>query len=342
MVASVPLDKTSWSLGAREREAKFDRWRESAARRAEWEASPAGQAYQAALEAHPLRMQLVDTVSPEALAASNEHAGWLVKTWDSQTGHREALAMRRRVHLQSTLDRAIKRDLAHMVPRGLGDRERSVASAAQRAKQEVRRLCKTMRVNSLWTLTYRENQTDRDLTLEHLDAFRRRVQKVIPGWAYVATLERQERGAWHIHLATHALPVHLFPGGTRVKSWDVMRRIWRSVVGDLGGNFDEAKREHKWRPNARHCVSTASIASYIAGYVAKDMLEGELNRRRYSATRGVDVPACYSAIFAADEADMAGLIDLAFAAAPGRMVSCWFDRERQVYFVAADGLPAPG
>lgn len=336
------LDKSGWSAGAARREAKFAGWRQAARERAAWEASEAGQAYAAALASHPLRAVIAEDLTEESLAASEAGAGWLVKTWDSGTGHREAVAMRRRANLQATLDRAIRRDLAHMVPRGLGDRERSVASAAQRAKQEVRRLCKVMRVNALWTLTYRANQCDRDLALAHLDAFRRRVQAVIPGWAYVATLEQQERGAWHVHLATHALPVHLYPGGVKVKSWEVMRRIWRSVVGELGGAFNEAKRQHTWRPGAKACRSTTSIASYIAGYVAKDMLEGELNRKRYSATRNVQVPECYSAIFAADEASMAGLIDLAFSSCPGQVTSVWFDATRQVYFVGADGVPAPG
>ncbi len=329
------LDKSGWTDGARRRGEKFDRWKEAAKARAEWDASPAGQAYAQALVDHPWRA-LKDGLTDEQVLQSEEAAGWMLKTWAAGNGQHEAFVMRRKVDVRGTLERAIRRDLAHMVPRGLGDREKSVANAAQRAKQQVRRLCKTMAVNALWTLTYRANMRDRDLALKHLDAFRRRVAAVVPGWAYVAVLEQQDRGAWHIHLATHALPVHLMPGGVKVKSWEVMRRIWRDIVGELGGNFDESKRQHWWRPGAKRTRSCASIASYIAGYVAKDMLEGELNRKRFSHSRGVEVPECYTALFERDEATMLGLIDLAFAETPGRTARAWFDPKRQVFFVESD------
>lgn len=329
------LDKSKWTDGARRREAVFAGWKEAAKRRKAWEATPEGIAYQKALADHPLRSAW-DHISEEELQTSRDHAGFLFKSWASKNGHREALAMRKPVHPQATLERAIRRDLSWMVPRGLGDREKSVKSAAQRAKQEVRRLCKVMGVNALWTLTYRENVQDRDLVLKHLDSFRRRVAKVIPKWAYIAVLEHQERGAFHIHLATHALPVHLLRNGVRVKSWNVMRAIWRDVVGDLGGNFDESKRKHWWKPGAKHTRSAGSIASYIAGYVAKDMLEGELNRKRFSHSAGVEMPECYKAQFAADETTMGELLTLSFSALGDRVTRSWFDPVRGVFFAESD------
>ena len=335
------LDKSQWSDGARRREAQHAKWREQAKLRAEWDASPAGVAYRAAIEAHPLH-DVLDGFGEATMQATRDGAGWLFKSWDAENGLREAFAMRRPVHPRATLMRAIRRDLAHLgPPRGLGDREKSVANAAQRAKQEVRRICKTMRVNALWTLTYRSNVQDRELMLKHFDAFRRRVVAVLGEWRYVATIEKQERGALHMHLATHALPVRLVQGGVRVKSWEVMRRIWRDVVGEHGGNFDESKRGHWWRKGASNVQSCGAIASYIAGYVAKDMLDGELNRKRYSASRGVDVPEPYKALFAADEADMHGLMELCFSAIEGRVTRSWFDRERQVFYVESDDSVTP-
>lgn len=335
MGQSVPLDRSGWTVGALARSEKIDRWVAAAKARRAWDATPAGLAYAEAVANHPLRGAL-DGIGDEEVQASRDHAPYLFKAWDAQNGHREALAMRKYVNPRAALERAIRRDLAWMVPRGLGDRERSVASAAQRAKQDVRRLCKVMKVNSLWTLTYRANVQDRDLVVRHFDAFRRRVAAVLGGWRYICVAERQERGAYHLHLATHALPVYLVAGGVRVKSWDVMRRIWRSVVGELGGNFDESKRSHWWRPGARAVRSCSSIASYIAGYVAKDMLDGDLNRKRFSHSRGIEVPECYRAWFAAAEVSMHGLIELCYAALGDRIGRVWFDKERAVFYAESD------
>lgn len=334
------LDKSQWTALAGVRGERVERWKAQAKARAEWEASPEGLAYAEAVRNHPLRAAL-DSIGEDEIEASRKHAGFLFKAWDAQNGHREAFAMRRQVNPRATVERAIRRDLAWMKPRGLGDRERSVANAAQRAKQDVRRLCKAMNVNALWTLTYRANLQDRDTVLKHLDAFRRRVAKVIPGWVYVAVLERQERGAYHVHLATHALPVHLVSGGVKVKSWNVMRAIWRSVVGELGGNFDESKRKHWWLPGAKHTRSAGSIASYIAGYVAKDMLDAELNRKRFSHSVGIEVPEVYKALYAADEATLHGLLELCYAAIGERVTRTWFDKVRGVFFIESDDSRVP-
>ena len=330
------LDKSQWTDGARRREVKFESWKSAAKARAEWYESPAGQAYVAAIKAHPLH-DVLEGFGDESMRITKESGKWLFKSWDSGNGRREAFAMKRQVHPQATLMRAIRRDLVALgPPRGLGDREASVKNACQRAKQEVRRLCKVMAVNALWTLTYKVNVQDREVVLKHLDAFRRRVVALFGEWRYVATIERQERGAFHIHLATHALPVRLLQGGVRVKSWDVMRRIWRDVAGEFGGNFDESKAGAKRRGGRPRLRSCGSIASYIAGYVAKDMHEGELNRKRYSASRGVDVPECYTALFEADEGTMHSLVELCFCAMEGRVTRAWFDRERQVFYAESD------
>lgn len=240
-----------------------------------------------------------------------------------------------------TLDRAIERDLRAIAPRGMGDRERSQESAARRAKQEVRHKCKAMAINALWTLTFRENVTDREVALRCLDRFRRRVATVIPGWRYIAVLEKQARGAYHVHIATHALPKQLTDKGVKVKSWNVMRAIWRSVAGKLGGNFDEAKRTGRWG-TGKPMRGAGAIARYIAGYVAKDMRESELNRKRYSASKGIEVPDAYRALFDG-EASMAELITLAYAAVGDNVVTRWFDPDRGVFFIETDdsGLRTP-
>jgi hypothetical protein len=193
-----------------------------------------------------------------------------------------------------------------------------------------------MAVNSLWTLTIKENMQDREAMLRYIDRFRRRVAKVLGEWRYLAVIEPQERGALHVHLATHALKLRIVQGGVKVKSWDVMRAIWRSVLAldGLTGNFDEAKRKKRWG-KPQPIRGAGAIASYIAGYVAKDMEDSELNRKRYSVSKGIELPQAVRAVFEGDVA-MAELIELAYAAVGDRITRAWYCKESGVFFVESD------
>lgn len=315
------LDRSGWSQEALERGAAIEA--ETARIRAANEAR----------RHHPL-YGVLDGASDASLIASTAPRYRLVAR-DFGNGHKEAVIAREIPDLQRPLDRAIDRDLGIRAARGEGDREASIDVAVRRAKQKVRHLCKAMIVNSLWTLTYRENVQDRELVLRHLDRFRRAVARVLGEWRYIAVLERQERGAYHVHLATHALPSRIVQGGVKVKSWNVMRAIWRRIVGDLGGNFDEAKRKRRNGNGHKTIAGAGAIARYIAGYVAKDMHESPLNRKRYSRSDGVEVPEAYRALFPGDES-MAELIALAYAAVGERITGAWFDAERGVFFVESD------
>lgn len=306
------------------------------------DASRAAQAahkrFAAACAAHPLAGALEGvTDESRGLSAAPRHK---LIARDFGNGHREVTVVAEQPDLEKALERAIARDVATVVPRGEGDREANIERACRRAKQDVRHKCKVMMVNALWTLTYRANVTDRALVLKHLDAFRRRVVAVLGEWRYIAVLERQERGAYHVHIATHALPVRLVQGGVKVKSWDVMRAIWRRITGELGGNFDESKRASRWSGRAKPIRGAGSIARYIAGYVAKDMRESELNRKRFSASKGIDIPPAYKALFW--DVPMRELIELAFAALGERVTSCWYDAERGVFFAESDDSRPPG
>jgi len=271
-----------------------------------------------------------------ASALASARPIWKLKATDYGNGLREACVWLHRPDPARDLECYLDREIPDKAARGEGDREASAARARRRAKQQVRGVCKTLAINSLWTLTYRANVTDRDLVLKHLDRFRRKVEAVLPGWKYVAVLQRQERGAWHVHLATHALPKYLAPGGVVLKSWDVMRGIWLGIVGELGGNFDEAKRPRRWSKRCRPVRGAGAIASYIAGYVAKDMDESELNRRRYSRSKGVEIPEAERHQWDHEAISQAELIELAYAAVGESITRAWFDRASGVFFVESD------
>jgi len=99
------------------------------------------------------------------------------------------------------------------------NRERNESVAGRAAKKRVRQACKTIGADRMITLTYRENMTDRETALKHLDKFRRRMRKHAE-FHYVAVIEEQKRGALHFHIAVHGR-----------QSYHLLRAIWSSIVG---------------------------------------------------------------------------------------------------------------
>ena len=113
----------------------------------------------------------------------------------------------------------------------------------------------------------------------------RRMRRLLPGFVYVAAFERQKRGAWHVHMAIHRLPTALPYAGVKVKSFNVVRAVWRAVVGDLGGNIDQQRRK-RWSQQ-----SSGKLAAYLSKYMLKAFAEGEDWSNRYSGSQGIELPA---------------------------------------------------
>jgi hypothetical protein len=157
--------------------------------------------------------------------------------------------------------------------RGESDqREAHEDRAIRRARSRLRQLILGAQADHLLTLTYRENVTDFRQACADLSRFVRAVRTYIPGFVYIAVPERQTRGAWHWHLAVVGR-----------QDVDLLRRSWRHVVGE--GNIDVQKP--KRGENRR-----LAIVKYLGKYLAKGFAEGnrELNRHRFRASRGIEVP----------------------------------------------------
>lgn len=151
-------------------------------------------------------------------------------------------------------------------------RRRNLARSARRARQVVRWRAMAIGADRLLTLTYRENMQDLQRCRADFDAFRRRMQKAGMLENYVAVPERQERGAWHVHIALKGwLPV------------DEVRAHWHAVVGE--GNIDIA-RSRRGRMDAKR------IAGYLAKYIGKAFDEVCDGRARYWGSRGLPAPEC--------------------------------------------------
>ena len=120
----------------------------------------------------------------------------------------------------------------------------------------------------LLTLTYRENMTDRDRMQRDFDVFMKRLRRVAPAAQYVCVFERQKRGAWHAHIAVPRVLSHYVYKGQLVRSYDLLRSLWRGVVGADNGNVDVSR-------NKRVNRSSAKLASYLSKYIGKDFGGGE-------------------------------------------------------------------
>ena len=143
----------------------------------------------------------------------------------------------------------------------------NIARSARRAKTKVRRLCKARGLTTMMTLTYRENMGDRARMGRDFDVFVKRIRRVIPDFTYLCVFEQQKRGAWHAHIAVPRVLSHYLKKGVLIKSFDLLRSMWRGVVGADNGNVDVSRRKRMGR-------SSAKLAAYMSKYITKGFGDG--------------------------------------------------------------------
>lgn len=162
---------------------------------------------------------------------------------------------------------------AELLDKAARNRERS----SRRARTQVRRLCKAKDLSMMLTLTYRENMQDRERMARDFDVFIKRVRRVVLGFEYVCVFERQKRGAYHAHIAVKRVLSHYMHRGAVVRSFDLLRSMWRGVVGADNGNVDVSRNKRVGR-------STAKLASYLSKYISKGFGDCSDGRDSYSAS----------------------------------------------------------
>ncbi|MBN9430182.1 MAG: hypothetical protein J0H09_27135 [Burkholderiales bacterium] len=186
--------------------------------------------------------------------------------------------------------------------------------AARRARSECCARLKAIRADRMITLTYRENMTDRDRLARDWKEFVRRVRRVM-GFDYVATYERQKRGAWHMHVGVHGR-----------QNYRLLRSVWRSIVGADGGNID-VRNPFKQR-GLRH-----KLAAYMSKYIAKNAVDGESGERRVWCSKGINRPdrEVYGGRFESWPAAVDQMMSLVDPALP---LVAWYCRRRELMFFA--------
>lgn len=271
--------------------------------------------------------------------------GWRVRLWESRdeffpdgslkragTGQREAVAYPRMVMVPvdgETHQRPCDWVAYDRCDHDLEEMERraaqNAARAARRARQGCRLKIKHAGFKELLTLTYRENMADLDRMRRDFAAWLRIMRRIIPGFRAVYGFEQQERGAWHVHVATDRLPALLQYKGLKVKSWKVGTAVWRSVVPAGGMCFVGGRKG-----GLNRCSSPAKIAGYISKYLTKDNAAGAEGRRMWDSTRDLTPPKAITLDL--PEGPLAEIISAAFSLPLGhRVVSHRMNPDREVW-----------
>ncbi|WP_157755083.1 rolling circle replication-associated protein [Variovorax boronicumulans] len=220
--------------------------------------------------------------------------------------------------------------------------EAVLRKSAARSKTTARRGIITECFDQMMTITYKQNQPDRTLCKRHFKEWVRRMKRALGGqFRYVAAFEPQERGSMHVHLACHRLATYVSHKGERIKSYELGTRIWRDVVGDLGGLCFLGGKDKFGRPR-RHSMSLAKMAAYVSKYILKDYEDVPKHENRFSRSIGVvDVPI-ESIVVDCEFADLIGLVyeyrqgDSVLALRPGRFNDrLWFCKESSPAAVSA-------
>jgi hypothetical protein len=206
-------------------------------------------------------------------------------------------------------------------------KEKALKSSARRAKTKCRRFIISEGFDELLTLTYRENQPDRELCKRHFKEWARRMKKSLGGFRYCASFEVQERGSMHVHIATHRLPEHGQYKGIKIKAWQLGTKIWRDIVGSDNGLCFVGAGPSKFGKNRRKHLSLAKMANYVSKYILKDFALCPEEKNRYSRSNGEVIGEVHLCRF---DGTLAEIVALAFECKDGDVlvshnVSKWGD-----------------
>jgi hypothetical protein len=199
-------------------------------------------------------------------------------------------------------------------PKPMSDEERArrdeenKGRSRRRAKQSVRWLLKAMKADHLLTLTYRDNMEDLARLQRDFQKFSRLVRVRYPHWKYVCVRERQERGAWHLHIGISGRgDVHwlrrcwLMALGHRVRfeygekgkrkliAMVKDGREWRDArPEEVRGNIDLRAPSKRWGMPGQKW-DTEKLAAYMTKYMHKNFDDIETGRRYWPA-KGIERP----------------------------------------------------
>lgn len=273
---------------------------------------------------------------PVQLEGQYNPNNWVVRVFEVN-GHREISARNtidwEEVPYTPVLDQFPDQPSLQQIAEAEERKQKALEKSAKRAQTACRRIIKAEAFNELLTLTYKANQQDRALCKLHFKLWAWRMKKALGKFRYCASFERQERGAMHVHIATHKLPEHAQHKGVRIKAWELGTRIWRDIVKDLGGlcfvggltKFGGKRRN----------MSLGKMAAYVSKYIMKDYKEAPEESNRYSRSNGVDLPKPRVMYF--NDMSMVDIVLLCFECGQGDViVSHRLDARNNSYWLCTE------
>lgn len=186
---------------------------------------------------------------------------------------------------------------------------RNRTRSSRRARTRIRRLATANRMTYLWSLTYAVEPSDVDAVNRDLEAFFKRLARIIGSTlARIAVVEHGSKsGRLHAHFVT---PV-------RVAHADV-ERAW-------GHGFVFVSNHGSGHASARRA------AGYVAKYVAKSIDEGRSGRQSYLVSEGLDTGRTITRKLRADDAlDFARMVLGSTAGGTLSLSADWDDHDGPV------------
>ena len=216
--------------------------------------------------------------------------------------------------------------------------------SAARAKTKCRHTIISEGFNEMLTITYRDNQTDRELCKKHFSIWAKLMKRALGGFRYCAAFESQDRGAMHVHVATHKMPQYGAYKGTKVKTWQLGTKIWRDIVGQDNGLVFVGGKPSKFGHKVRKNMSLYKMATYVSKYILKDFEAAPAESNRYSRSNGTEVSSVHKVRLYGTLADM---VAVCFECLPGTVLySHNVGRFKDSYWLATEPenkrlLPVP-
>ncbi|WP_240702316.1 rolling circle replication-associated protein [Trinickia terrae] len=162
---------------------------------------------------------------------------------------------------------------------------KSQQTSIERSRRNVRKRVKAIMADRMLTLSMRDSEVSIELWARAWDGFRRRLNR-LHNFHYVAVLEPNQRGGWHMHVAVSGR-----------QNWNLLRSIWLSVISKLGtdGAVNDSSGDRKFQALAKKMGGKGRamrhmIAGYISKYIGKDVDETSFNKKRYWTSKGIPVP----------------------------------------------------
>lgn len=173
----------------------------------------------------------------------------------------------------------------------------NLARTVRRARQKVRHLIKAFGADHMLTFTYRHNMESVEQLKADWKRFLRLMRGRYPDWQFVCIREKQERGAYHLHVAVKGkqdirwiLRCWYLAIGMEwevVQAWYVHHQpIGEKTLGAVNVRAPQKRwggNGSSWRPE--------KLAGYLTKYLGKEFQEAsEHYSMRYWHSKGIEKP----------------------------------------------------